>query len=109
MNTDEWRDSARCKGHADLFLAGDDSWQKANAHLMKKICEQCPVRIPCLDYALSNNITYLVWGGLAANARAKVRSARLRSGRSAPARDASTGLFRPSIAPASEDVQASSL
>lgn len=93
MNTDEWRDSAACKGHADLFLAEDTDalWSE-----MKKICDRCPVRIPCLDFALSHNITDLMWGGLSGKTRKQIRR-----------RSRASDTFRPSLAPDSDAVQAS--
>jgi WhiB family redox-sensing transcriptional regulator len=30
----------------------------------KKLCEGCPVRIPCRDFAFEHNIKYGIWGGL---------------------------------------------
>jgi Transcription factor WhiB len=41
----------------------------------------CPVRQPCLDYAISNRIAYGVWGGLAERERRALRSRRVRSSR----------------------------
>jgi WhiB family redox-sensing transcriptional regulator len=32
--------------------------------LAKQICLKCPIRQRCLDYALTNNERYGVWGGL---------------------------------------------
>jgi hypothetical protein len=35
-----------------------------SAEPARQICAGCPVRQPCLDYALSHAITHGIWGGL---------------------------------------------
>jgi WhiB family redox-sensing transcriptional regulator len=37
------------------------------------ICQDCPVRAPCAEYALANRISVGVWGGLTENERAALR------------------------------------
>lgn len=39
----------------------------------KRICEECPIRIPCLDYALENNERFGVWGGFSERERRKIQ------------------------------------
>lgn len=53
-----WRERAACRGLGHMFVMPDDInrkgsianefWAKARA-----VCQQCPVRIPCLLYALT--------------------------------------------------------
>jgi WhiB family redox-sensing transcriptional regulator len=38
----------------------------------KRICRRCPVRTACLDYALSNDERFGVWGGLSEQERRKI-------------------------------------
>ena len=38
----------------------------------KKICSQCPDRIPCRDFAFQHNIQHGVWGGLTSTDRRKL-------------------------------------
>lgn len=38
----------------------------------KKICGMCTVRVECLTYALNNNETFGVWGGLTPRDRARI-------------------------------------
>jgi len=38
----------------------DSLWRVAQA---KKICEKCPVKIECLEYALVNRYKDGIWGG----------------------------------------------
>lgn len=39
----------------------------------KKICESCPVRAQCLEYALMNDERFGIWGGLSERERRKLR------------------------------------
>ena len=42
---------------------------------------QCPVRQPCLDYAITNRITHGIWGGLTERERRALRSRWVRTSR----------------------------
>jgi len=49
-----------------------------SAPAAKAICAVCPVRRPCLQYALDHNEPYGIWGGLSARQRnAILRNTRL--------------------------------
>lgn len=39
----------------------------------KGICEQCEVRLQCLEYALANDERFGIWGGLSERERRKLR------------------------------------
>ena len=41
---------------------------------LRPVCARCPVRQPCLDYAISHGITHGVWGGLAERDRRALRN-----------------------------------
>ncbi|WP_255659578.1 WhiB family transcriptional regulator [Pseudonocardia sp. ICBG1293] len=43
------------------------------ADTAKRICTLCPVRLPCLEYALATGEQYGIWGGLSANQRHHLR------------------------------------
>ena len=66
-----WRDRAACRG-TDLvvFFPG----RGESAEPARQICARCPVRQPCLDYALSHGIVHGIWGGLAERDRRKLRA-----------------------------------
>lgn len=56
----------------DVFFPTDDlGLQRA-----KRICATCPVKEPCLGYALRNGIDQGVWGGASVSERAKMARAR---------------------------------
>jgi hypothetical protein len=40
----------------------------------RRICASCPVRQPCLDYAISHAITSGIWGGLTERDRRALRT-----------------------------------
>ena len=53
----------------DLFFPDDE----AKAAAAKKVCRDCPVRRPCLDYAMNNNERHGIWGGLTRRERRLLR------------------------------------
>ncbi|GEM_PF-202683 len=64
-----WRHEAACRGEdSSLFFApnyfekrGEKEAREAKA---KAICARCPVREPCLEYALRIREPHGIWGGL---------------------------------------------
>jgi WhiB family transcriptional regulator, redox-sensing transcriptional regulator len=61
QETTGWADGARCRGmDPDRFFVRG----VAQARPVIRVCERCPVREPCLQYAIDNEITFGVWGGL---------------------------------------------
>lgn len=68
-----WMDTALC---AEV---GGDLWfpEKGDpVRPAKQVCMACEVRTQCLDYAIDNNISHGVWGGLSEKRRRELRSAR---------------------------------
>ena len=73
-----WRELAACRG-ADLevFFPG----RGESAGPARQVCAACPVRQPCLDYAITNRITHGIWGGLTERERRALRSGWVRATR----------------------------
>jgi WhiB family transcriptional regulator, redox-sensing transcriptional regulator len=70
-----WRSSAAClSADPDLFFpissTGPAERQITRA---KVICAGCPVRIQCLDFALTHDQTHGIWGGTTAEDRQRDR------------------------------------
>ena len=66
-----WRELAACRGAGlDLFFPE----RGESAGPARRVCAACPVRQPCLDYAISNRITHGIWGGLTERERRALRS-----------------------------------
>ncbi|MBA3267743.1 MAG: WhiB family transcriptional regulator [Acidimicrobiia bacterium] len=79
----DWREEAACRSAdtAVFFPATDDEAAEAKA-----ICATCPVREPCLMFALANREEQGVWGGLTETERRRARRRRaeaIRASRSA--------------------------
>jgi Transcription factor WhiB len=66
-----WRQQAACHG-TDLNLFYPERGQSAGP--ARQVCAMCPVRQPCLEYALSNRITSGIWGGLTERERRPLQS-----------------------------------
>ena len=63
-----WMDDARCTDtDPELWFPELDSVWRARA--AKRICEKCPVKKECLDYALVNRFRDGIWGGLSPTER----------------------------------------
>jgi WhiB family redox-sensing transcriptional regulator len=66
----DWRYQAACRG-ADLQVFFPGRGEPAGP--ARQICAECPVRQPCLDYALRHAITHGIWGGLTERDRRPLR------------------------------------
>lgn len=75
MSTD-WMADAACSS------SDPEQWFPEKGHLPKshpamRICAECPVRIECLEYAVTDPSRLDgIWGGLSVNQRRQIRSRR---------------------------------
>ena len=68
----DWRLSAACRGKdPNIFFLEREG--KIKAEEAKTICQRCPVRGPCADYAEKNGERYGIWGGLTREDRRGLR------------------------------------
>lgn len=73
-----WRDKAACRGaDSDVFFPE----RGESADPARQVCARCPVRQPCLVYAIDKGIAHGVWGGLAERERRVLRVPRQRASR----------------------------
>ena len=78
-----WMADGNCRAQPpSLFFPSDG----VGVEVARKICQDCPVKEPCLEYALANGIDHGVWGG--ASERERRRIARRR--RAERAKEAAT-------------------
>ena len=61
-----WRESAACR-HADdpelFFPIGSAGIAVTEIQRARAICDSCPVRQPCLTFALATHQEFGIWGG----------------------------------------------
>ncbi|MGH9187196.1 MAG: WhiB family transcriptional regulator [Acidimicrobiales bacterium] len=68
MDTD-WMRFGKCREYppATFFPSDGVGVDKA-----RKLCEDCPVKSPCLEYALAERIDHGVWGGTSERERRRI-------------------------------------
>jgi WhiB family transcriptional regulator, redox-sensing transcriptional regulator len=73
----EWMARGRCRDlDPAIFFPSDGIGVQA----AQRICSDCPVKTPCLEYALVNRVDHGVWGGTSERERRRIlRSRRLTS------------------------------
>jgi WhiB family redox-sensing transcriptional regulator len=65
-----WQYRAACRG-TDLTVFFPERGESAEP--ARQICGGCPVREPCLEFALRQGITHGIWGGLTERDRRPLR------------------------------------
>lgn len=81
LNLQPWMLSGLCAERAEpdyWFPAGLDELDRRPSFSTRaaiEICDLCPVREECLDYALDQNIRHGIWGGKTTHDRLKMREA----------------------------------
>ena len=80
MTRPVWMDSANCRGaDVNVFFPPEVygkpnalSPRKVNIDLAFDMCEECDVQEECLQYALTNEISQGIWGGMGSYNRDKL-------------------------------------
>ncbi len=68
-----WMAEGRCADRQpSLFFPSDG----VGVEIARRICEDCPVQGPCLEYALANRIDHGVWGGTSERQRRRILKSR---------------------------------
>lgn len=76
LTNQTWRQHSACRGvDPDIFYPASDD----EAEVAKAVCAQCPVRQPCLEYALTNRERDGVWGGATEKERRRILRQRRKS------------------------------
>ncbi|GKQ35610.1 WhiB family transcriptional regulator [Streptomyces sp. A012304] len=68
---DDWRQRAACR-HEDpelFFPIGTSGPALMQTEQAKAVCRRCPVREPCLEWAMETDQTLGVWGGTSESER----------------------------------------
>ncbi len=78
----QWMAEGNCRNQPpSLFFPSDG----VGVDIAQRVCEGCPVKSPCLEYALRNGIDHGVWGGASERERRRI-ARRRRAERAAGAR-----------------------
>ena len=82
-----WRDDALCRDtDPELFFpVGTTGTALVQIEKAKQVCDECTVRIDCLDFALTTNQDSGIWGGLSEEERRVIRRQRIGRARSTAA------------------------
>lgn len=76
LTNQTWRQHAACRGvEPDIFYPATDE----EAEVAKAVCAVCPVRQPCLEYALTSRERDGVWGGATEKERRRILRQRRKS------------------------------
>ncbi len=76
----EWMPQGRCREiPPGTFFPSDG----VGVEVARRICAECPVQAPCLEYALLHRIDHGVWGGASERERRRI-ARRRRLGTPAP-------------------------
>ncbi len=65
-----WQDLALC-AQTDPHAFFPD--KGGSAREAKRVCRECEVKAPCLEYALSNDEGFGIWGGLSERERRNLK------------------------------------
>jgi WhiB family redox-sensing transcriptional regulator len=71
----DWRDNAACRDHdPELFFPeGTIGPALRQAEQARRVCQSCPVRTPCLRFALRHGLGFGIWGGVTGDERRFMR------------------------------------
>ncbi len=65
----EWMNQGNCAHEPPARFFPSDG---VGVELARRICATCPVKEPCLEYALVNRIDHGVWGGCSERERRRI-------------------------------------
>jgi WhiB family redox-sensing transcriptional regulator len=74
----DWQERAACIGaDANIFFPTGRRWGAAvEVRRAVAICNECEVRLECLEYALANGEKHGVWGDKSVRERSRIRRVR---------------------------------
>ena len=64
-----WMDAGNCRSISPSVFFPSDG---VGVEVARQICRDCPVKDPCLEYALVNHIDHGVWGGTSERERRRI-------------------------------------
>ncbi len=71
---------AACRSVPTRFFFPERDSDPRTASFVARYCDNCPVRVECLNWALAHREIYGIWGGKTETERRRMRRLRLRRG-----------------------------
>ena len=65
----DWMSQGRCRDMDPATFFPSDG---IGVQVAQHICSECPVKGPCLEYALENRVDHGVWGGTSERERRRI-------------------------------------
>ena len=65
----DWMGQGRCRDMDPAVFFPSDG---IGVQFAQRICDECPVKAPCLEYALHNHVDHGVWGGTSERERRRI-------------------------------------
>lgn len=56
-----------CMAYPDAFF--NDESERSKYYIARSLCHSCPIRLQCLEYAITNEERFGLWGGLSPRER----------------------------------------
>lgn len=79
-----WMEAAKCRTEPPSRFFPSDG---VGVEIARRFCADCPVKEPCLEYALRNRIDHGVWGGTSERERRRILRRRRAEARAAAERN----------------------
>lgn len=70
-----WMDDALCRHASGVDFFPDESYNRKAPEAIA-VCNVCPVKRDCLNFAMTNGIDHGIWGGTNGNQRKRMKRAR---------------------------------
>ena len=65
----DWMEKGKCRDLDPTTFFPNDG---IGVQVAQRICADCPVKAPCLEYALANRVDHGVWGGTSERERRRI-------------------------------------
>ena len=78
----DWMNEGNCAHESPARFFPSDG---VGVEIARRICATCPVKVPCLEYALVNRIDHGVWGGCSERERRRILKRRRQAARATSA------------------------
>lgn len=72
----DWEGASCTSTDPEVFFLERGVGNGYQAEQARNICRNCPLRLPCLEYALENKFNYGIWGGLSYRERLEFQKVR---------------------------------